>query len=172
MFFSFCIQAIIPLTALESLKREQEDQYLQKDYQHLHPVIGFWAYHTGFIANLRFFGNYNTGFKNGRREFSQDKAHDHDPVWTIVRILFPSTGGDVTTTSGALSNFGKHLNNSKIIAHLLEYATHIRSHHNSLDLKTFIKHTKMRFQDSFKEDPKELKKGLKKEINNLLKSIF
>src|SRR6185437_15947805 len=50
-----------------------------------------------------------------------------DPLWSIVRILFPSTGGNLTTTSMAEGNFGTVVGtNVSFLIDLLRFVTRIR----------------------------------------------
>lgn len=56
------------------------------------------ALETGFIHNLRFFGNYQIGVEKGKRIYANDKSSD--PLFAIIRELFPSTGGVLSAAVG------------------------------------------------------------------------
>ena len=118
MFFVFT-QAIIPIPELNQIIPEK----IAKKNLYTNPVLGFLGYKSGFVYNLRFYGNYERGVKkdDGAREYSLDKTKGGDPIWAMVKILFPSTGGQLTTTSEAESNFGKQVVTPAQIAQLLNY---------------------------------------------------
>ena len=79
--------------------------FLSNEYLHLSLVNGFIAYNSGFLYNMRFYGNYETGYTEDIREYSKDMPKDGDEIWFIVRLLFPSPGGTFTTISTSKQNF-------------------------------------------------------------------
>ena len=76
---------------------------------------------------MRLYGNFVAG-KNriSEREYSADKAYLGDYIWSIIRILFPSTGGALTTVSSAKGNFGETLTDERPVTGLICYVTHLR----------------------------------------------
>ena len=73
--------------------------YSKDNIQYIDLTWGAVAIESGFIHNLRFFGNYKieTG-TNGRRIYAKDKSTE--PLFEIIRELFPSTGGVLSVTVG------------------------------------------------------------------------
>lgn len=88
---------------------------------------------TGFVRNVRFYGEYEPGIdrETGQRKYSADKGHD--PVWALVRILFPSTGGTLSTVSTAAGNFGASVTQVSTIARIIEYLAKIRDQQDQID---------------------------------------
>ncbi|MDR0393227.1 MAG: hypothetical protein LBH52_03300 [Puniceicoccales bacterium] len=61
--------------------------------QYVDLTWGAVAIESGFIHNLRFYGNYEITLDSttGKRVYAMDKTKD--PLFAIIRQLFPSTGG-------------------------------------------------------------------------------
>jgi hypothetical protein len=90
---------------------KEKKPIFKEGYDHLSPIWGFLDLKTGMIENLRFFGNYEFGWNEKdpfKREYSKDNGQDG--ITKLVRILFPSTGGQLATVAvGASNNLGQYL---------------------------------------------------------------
>ena len=115
------------------MKRKNSGEFLTEEFLHIHPFNGFLARESGLVFNLRFFGNFDAGKREEQRDYASDKAHMGDYIWSIVRILFPSTGGNLTTTSSAKGNFGRMILNGGDIANLINYTTSVRLIKSEID---------------------------------------
>ena len=102
------------------MERKNSPKYLKREYIFMHPVLGILARRSGYIYSLRFFGNFVSG-----DDHSKDKANGGDYIWSILRILFPSTGGNLTTVSNARGNFGSHTT-PKMVADIIHFSVYIR----------------------------------------------
>lgn len=105
--------------------------YFQPGKEFYSPVIGAAALEAGLIYNLRFYGNFTTSYKvdekgQPQRHYISDKSNN-DPLWSLLKTLFPSSGGDLTTQTNSQENFGKHIISPRTIALLLYYAHQQRS---------------------------------------------
>lgn len=98
---------------------------------HISPLVGYAAKNTELLHNLRFFGNFIPGYANGVRSYADDRANDR--MWGIVKILFPSTGGGLSTSSSAADNFGRNLTDTKPVVALLTLTAYLRSIQREID---------------------------------------
>lgn len=92
------------------------------------PIYGILAIESGLIYNLRFLGNFKAAEKNGRREYLEDTSNN-DHTWNLVKALFPSPGGTLTTQIGNKHKFGNYAT-PQAVALLLKYAYAIRELNN------------------------------------------
>lgn len=94
-------------------------------YQYYNPILGSAALSTGIIENLRFY-NIEVALKaDGRPEHIKDTPLNDDPIMTVVKILFPSPAGQLTTETSTSSNFGRYCKPPHV-AELLNFAHVIR----------------------------------------------
>jgi hypothetical protein len=88
------------------------------------PTYGAIMIESGLLSNLRLFGYYHEKFNDdGKRDYANDSTSD--PHFNVIKMLFPSSAGQLTTESGADSNIGtlfKGENGIKAIATLLEFS--------------------------------------------------
>lgn len=93
------------------------------------PVVGMAALESGIIYNFRFYGNFEPAYRmEGTvqvRNYIQDKSIH--PVWNVVKILFPSSGGQLTGESSFSTSFGKVVHNPQSMAVLLNFLNMLRS---------------------------------------------
>lgn len=103
-------------------------QYFNQEREFYSPTLGITAIESGLIYNLRFYGNFTAAYKDGQPTTERDYINDYseDPLWELLKTLFPSAGGDLTTSTAGKSNFGRHVVAPKTIALLLDYAHQIR----------------------------------------------
>lgn len=91
-----------------------------KDMTFYSPTLGAVALESGLIENIRFFGDYEAAIKEGKRDYVNDTSKD--PLWNLVKILFPSNNGQLGTVTHSTKNFGKYVKDPKVVALLLNYA--------------------------------------------------
>ena len=118
--------ATIPFTAIQGIYSQNNQPVLKDEYKHLSPLWGFLALKSGLIYNLRFYGNMQWGYKQDgvTREYAKDIGNDG--ITKVIRILFPSTGGDLTTTSMAISDIASKLTVQKV-AEILNFIQEYRA---------------------------------------------
>lgn len=88
--------------------------------------MGKVALDSGIIYNLRFFGDFVGANKDdGSRNYIEDNSLT-DPVWRLIKILFPSGSGALGTTTIADTNFARYVHDPKTIALLLKQAHDVR----------------------------------------------
>ena len=120
LMISSTAMAKLPPTAFKNVTR-----HFRKGKEAYSPTLGMAALETGLIENIRFFGPFTPGFDTeGQRAYHKDTSTD--PLWKIVQILFPSTGGTLTTDSGANTNLGRYVKNPNVIAILLQFTDDVR----------------------------------------------
>lgn len=174
-------QARIPYKAYDNVT-----SYLHEDYRHLSPVFGATALDTGLIYNLRFYGNFEAGYKeDGTRHPIEDKPNDQ--TWNLVKLLFPSPAGGLGVETNHDANFGKYVTDPTLIANLLFYADELRYRNayrednvNDIENITVTKSDQKLIEDNVQLINDLLsKKGIKGKklktltptLNNLLKCI-
>jgi len=81
--------------------------YFNEKVKYVDLTWGAVAIETGFIHNLRFFGDYQIEVEKGKRIYANDKSED--PLFAIIRELFPSTGGVLSATVNANSKLCNEL---------------------------------------------------------------
>src|SRR5450631_4442800 len=81
LFMSPTVEAQIPANAFKKVTK-----YFRKDKQYMSPVLGKVAL-EGFIHDLRFYGDYESGMDNDRRAYIKDNSND--PLWNVLKVLFP-----------------------------------------------------------------------------------
>gem|GEM_PF-5485355 len=74
---------------------------------YLAPALGVMLLETAVLDNIRFFGPHTPGMQAGKPDYTADTSQD--PVWTLIKILFPSSNG----------NFGAYFQHSNNIAYRL-----------------------------------------------------
>lgn len=112
--------AKIPTKAFKSVTRCFNSG--KKQYS---PTLGEFALETGLIYDLRFFGNFTQAYNSdGNRDYARDKSDD--PFWNMVRIFFPSTGGNLSTESTYEEDFGKNVDKVETAALLQNFVNDLR----------------------------------------------
>ena len=120
LMISSTAMAKLPPTAFKNVTR-----HFRKGKEAYSPTLGMAALETGLVENIRFFGPFTHKFDaEGQRAYHKDTSTD--PLWKIVQILFPSTGGTLTTDSGANTNLGRYVKNPNVIAILLQFTDDVR----------------------------------------------
>lgn len=113
-------QALIDLTAFKEVTK-----HFTKGHEFYSPTLGKVALDVGLIHNLRFFGNLTPFYnKFGKREWVKDKPKDSMSL--LVKILFPSMAGALTSESTIEESFGKKTHDPKIVATLLNFMKGVR----------------------------------------------
>lgn len=136
---------------------------LNPGYKQLSPTLGIIALDTGLIYNIRFYGDYQKAYtKNDDdavvRDYIQDRSTD--PIWTIVKILYPSNTGELGHEITNPGNFSQNIKSPKILALLLNFVTDLRKHGfqnveiRAKELKNNIRSIiEQDYQDSLDNDP-------------------
>ncbi len=121
---------------LNNISFKNISKQFKPEYQQYSPVLGKVALERGLIYNLRFFGNLTEGVKEGRREYVSDKSND--PLMQLLILLFPSSAGNLASSSEGISNFGKYAT-PEMVATLLNFADSCRRflpHASELEAET------------------------------------
>ena len=118
LFASSAMAKINPTAFVGVTEYFLKDQ--SKDMTFFSPTLGEVALESGLIEDIRFYGPFTPGAKEGERDYTQDKSAD--PLWNVVKILFPSNNGQLGTVTAATTNFAKHVRDPKVVALLLNYA--------------------------------------------------
>lgn len=113
------LSAIIHPQAFKEITR-----HFKKDKEVYSPVIGAVALETGFVENIRFLGAFEPETRNGERLYYKDASEE--PVWNMVKLLFPSSNGLLGTDSQANTNFGRYVDSPETVALLLNFSYFIR----------------------------------------------
>jgi len=100
----------------------------KKGKEFFSPTVGEAALESGLLYDLRFYGNFEAAHREEggveTRDYIQDSSSD--PVWNVVKTLFPSSGGQLSSESTFLTSFGKVVDNPQSIAVLLNFANKLR----------------------------------------------
>ncbi len=96
------------------------------------PTVGRITLETGLIYNMRFYGPFKSSYKpistGSRREYIKDNSKD--PLWSLLKHLFPSPSGTLSVETGAGDNFGRHVFEPNTVALLLAYAYQVRKQYH------------------------------------------
>lgn len=133
MLFSSSAMAKIPSTAYKGIT-----DFFLKGKEFYSPTVGAAALESGFIENIRFYGPFTAGYDEGERSYIDDTSDD--PLWNIVKILFPSNNGQLGVDTGSSSNFASGVTNPKTVALLINLAKDLREekYKDSKELKKHI----------------------------------
>ena len=115
------------LARITPLAFKDVTSHFQADKAFYSPTLGMVALESGLIYNLRFYGNFIASYKidkDGNMTEERDYHNDtsQDPLWNVVKILFPSGGGDLNPISLKSGSFGVKVNSPETIAILLDFA--------------------------------------------------
>ncbi len=112
------VSARLPITLINGLYDFYETNGLPHDSN---PMWGAVAISSGLVESLRFYGNFDFkyGFRNNddARDYTKDAGADS--ITKILKFLFPSAGGALSTETAATSNFGKQVSKNEDGARLL-----------------------------------------------------
>ena len=161
------VHAEIPFVAIKNLYKirekiddEKGTPIFQAGYDHLCPIWGFLALKSGLISNLRFYGPQAITYRKNSvvREFSKDLGSDG--MMKLIKILFPSTGGDLCTTANYSGNLGKYMT-PESVAYLIDYVQKMRKESKTQFNEKIFKDTlKTPYQE------KDVLKKLQEDSNN------
>ena len=97
-------------------------------------TLGEIALSSGLIEDIRFHGPFIAAYNDkGERLYTGDGSSD--PLWNVVKLLFPSNNGQLGTETTAITNFAKYVKNPKTVALLINYAKNIRENEKPLSKK-------------------------------------
>jgi hypothetical protein len=114
--------ARIPVTAFKDVTK-----HFKEDKKYLSPTLGRVAIESGLIYNLRFYGNFISGYdSNDKRLYIQDSSKV-DPLWNLIYLLFPSPAGGLAVETAAIDNFGKYVADPAVVAQLLSLTESLRT---------------------------------------------
>lgn len=139
----------------------------KKGKEYFSPTLGEGGLETGFIEGLRLNGNFTPTYtKEQKRDYINDKANDS--VSELLKILFPSSGGNLSDQSTAKFNFGKNVRDPKTISILLNYANAIREG-SKPEGEKIVEDLFSTFKLEFKNTEEELKKkgAFSKKLDNV-----
>lgn len=111
--------AKIPPTAFKGVTK-----CFKEGKEFLSPTLGEAALDSGLIYNLRFYGNFDAKMSEEGRQYKDDESQD--PLWKMVKILFPSTGGQLSTESNHPMAFGRLMNKTDAVSLLLNFVDKVR----------------------------------------------
>lgn len=116
-------QAKFPFTVFKGVT-----DCFQLHKKYLSPTMGLALLEGGVIGDIRFYGDFNPAYRdtNGKEERDYAQDHSKDPIWQLVHLLFPSSGGQLSADSTHSYNFGKYVKNPKTVALLINYADDVR----------------------------------------------
>jgi hypothetical protein len=89
------------------------------------PTLGQALLESGVVHDLRFNWDFESGYKEGRREYVKD--HSTDSIWNLDKLLFPSPAGELTTVTSAPTNFGNNVTSVESVAILMNFANRVRA---------------------------------------------
>jgi len=120
MLFSSSAMAKIHPTAFKGVT-----SFFLKGKEFYSPTLGEVGLESGLMEDIRFYGPFEAAYKDKEeRNFINDKSSD--PLWNVVKILFPSNNGQLGTETTATSNLGKYVKDPKTVALLINYAKDLR----------------------------------------------
>ncbi|MBX9786928.1 MAG: hypothetical protein K2Y08_06285 [Alphaproteobacteria bacterium] len=100
-------------------------KHYRKGKERNSPVLGAAGLVTGLVENIRWFGPFTPAYKeDGTRDYAGDTSDN--PSWNIVKILFPSTGGDLASEANFEMSFGNHVDKVQTIVPLLSLVNDLR----------------------------------------------
>ncbi|MBS0272395.1 MAG: hypothetical protein JSR85_07095 [Proteobacteria bacterium] len=143
--------------------------HFKKGKEAYSPILGATALESGLLYDIRFYGNFKSGYEGEKRIYIKDNSTD--PLWKLVKSLFPSPAGGLSVQTGAGDNFGKVVSSPKTVALLLNYAHDFRRRHQKdKDEKAKIKKTfeavkRGEIDKSTLDELKSARAGLGKEAN-------
>ncbi|QQR49541.1 hypothetical protein IPF37_01710 [bacterium] len=123
----FCLvsQVALHATGLSPRAFKNVNQCFKPGYEYYSPIFGSTALSCGIIENLRFYNVEAAHDADGKRVYIKDKVPANDPVLEIIKILFPSPAGQLTTETGYSANFGKYCTVAHVAA-LLNFSYAVR----------------------------------------------
>ena len=169
--FSLMLFSSSAMAKLHPIYFKGVTNFFREGKEFFSPTLGEVALEVGLIENLRFNGPFVAAYnKKGEREYVKDKSKD--PLWNVVKILFPSVNGQLGTVTTAETNFARYVKNPKTVALLLNYAKQVEEVRGKGNIATKVtqKFVKDIFETldgvTMKED-----KFRKDVLNPLLKNI-
>ncbi|MBA3814165.1 MAG: hypothetical protein H0X26_06715 [Alphaproteobacteria bacterium] len=104
-----------------------------KDAELYSPTLGDTALETGLVEGLRFKGPYEA---NTEGEYFKDKSNE--PLWNVVKRLFPSNNGQLGTTTGAADNFARYVKNPQTASLLVNYIKRVEDERGKRTLSSDV----------------------------------
>ncbi|MDK3161397.1 hypothetical protein QPK87_33310 [Kamptonema cortianum] len=112
--------ATIPIGAYNGTTK-----HYRKGKERNSPVLGAAGLASGLVENIRLFGPFTPAYKeDGSRDYAGDTSDN--PSWQMVKILFPSTGGSLSSESQFETNFGKNVDKVQTITSLQSFVNDLR----------------------------------------------
>jgi hypothetical protein len=122
MCLSSPVMAQIPFYAFSNITF-----FFQPNREYYSPILGAIALESGLIANLRFDGFLERGGVNSFGEPKYINDRSSDPVWNVIKILFPSPTGQLGIKTTSNTNFARYVNKSETVALLLNFTEALRT---------------------------------------------
>lgn len=127
IFLSFFVINTSAHAKISPLAFKNLMRHFQEGKEAYAPLIGAAALDSGLIFNLRFFGNFDHGYKdNSATERLYSNDHSDDPMWQTLKILFPSVTGSLGEETTFNTNFAKNVDNPETLSLLLNYIEDLR----------------------------------------------
>ena len=156
-------EARIPIVAIKGITKN-----FKPGEEFNSPTFGEAALLSGLIYNLRFYGNIEAGYEEGKRQYISDKGKD--PLSNLVIALFPSPTGALNIETTGTDSFGKHIKDPETIALLLNFAHDVRNKKIKTD-KDVLRYTPNILSTfGLEKDDKTLPK-LRTKVNSILRAI-
>ncbi len=157
-------EARIPIIAIKGITKN-----FKKGQEFNSPTFGEAALLSGWIYNLRFYGNVTPTIINGKREYVYDKGQDG--LSRLIIVLFPSPSGALNIETTTDDNFGKRIESPSTVALLLNFAHDVRNKKIKTDKDLFTYTNKVILPTfGLKSDDKSLP-NLRTKVNLILRSI-
>jgi len=118
MFFTPTVEAKMSVKAFKGVTKT-----FRPGKEYMSPLWGEIGLETGLFHDWRLYGNFQSGMKDGRREYMKDNSSD--PLWRVTKELFPSPAGDLAPTVINNINLGRFAT-PETVAVLLNYTNRLR----------------------------------------------
>ncbi len=124
-------QIALHATGLSPRAFKNVNQCFKPGCEYYSPIFGSAALSCGIIENLRFYNVEAAYDANSKRQYIKDKAPANDPIIEIIKILFPSPAGQLTTETAADTSFGKSCTTPEHVAALLNFSYAVRDYYKN-----------------------------------------
>ena len=157
-------EAKIPIRAFKNVTK-----HFKEGQQFNSPTFGEAALYSGFIYDLRFYGNIEPFFKEEKRRYIGDEGLDS--LAMLVRDLFPSPTGALNVETTGKDNFGRYVDKPETVALLVNFAHKMRNDEKFSEQQITDYGKEILATCTLGELNKNDSKDLRSKINGILKSI-
>lgn len=158
-------QAKFPPIAFKNITKHFIDEKI-----YLSPLVGHTALMANIVSGYRFFGPFEKCInKDGDRVYAGDSSQD--PLWNVVKILFPSSGGALSSDSSADANLGRYVQDPKIVTAFFIYTEYCRGYLNDQQAHDALKRLYKVTPKQPKQAPKKVTVNFENEITDIITSF-